>query len=240
MKRLKKGALINILILILIIIVILYTLLNSKIFNSNQIRIEGNEKISKDYIVRTLDLREDKNIFMYNLKDMEKELEENKYIEDVRVKREFPNKLHIIIIEKEISGIIQYDDLKCYIDNKGEFIDKVKKDEEIDNYLMIDIGYKLDKNNNIKFKKERYKNNLLEVLKNIKSCTLYKKINKVKIEEDSIRMYTPKGLEIIFLNNKEIEKNIKKTEAILIDLQSSKISKGTVDFRQGKNPIYMP
>ena len=181
MKRLKKGALINILILILIIIVILYTLLNSKIFNSNQIRIEGNEKISKDYIVKTLDLREDKNIFMYNLKDMEKELGENKYIEDVRVKREFPNKLHIIIIEKEISGIIQDDDLKCYIDNKGKFIDKVKKDEEIYNYLMIDIGYKLDKNNNIKFKKERYKNNLLEVLKNIKSCTLYKKINKVKI-----------------------------------------------------------
>ncbi|MCH1968504.1 cell division protein FtsQ/DivIB [Romboutsia hominis] len=157
MKRLKKGALINILILILIIIVILYTLLNSKIFNSNQIRIEGNEKISKDYIVRILDLREDKNIFMYNLKDMEKELEENKYIEDVRVKREFPNKLHIIIIEKEISGIIQDDGLKCYIDNKGKFIDKVKKDEEIDNYLMIDIGYKLDKNNNIKFKKKDIK-----------------------------------------------------------------------------------
>lgn len=240
MKRLKKGALINIFILILIIIVLLYTLLNSNVFNSNKIRIEGNDKISKDYIIKSLDLREDKNIFMYNLKNMEKELKENKYIEDVKVKREFPNKLNIIIIEKEIAGIIQSDDLKCYIDNKCEFIDKVKKDEEIDNYLMIDIGYKLDKNNNIKFKKEKYKNNLVKVLKNIKSFTLYKKIDKVKIEEDYIRMYTPKGLEIVFLNNKNIEDNMKKTEAILIDLQSRKISKGTVDFTQGKNPIYMP
>ncbi len=45
------------------------------------------------YIIKALDVNNNKNIFRYNIKDMEEILLNNKYIDKVEIKRLLPNTL---------------------------------------------------------------------------------------------------------------------------------------------------
>lgn len=101
-KRINTSKVVIIFSLILIVVIVLYTSLNSGIFNSDNIEIEGNKYVESEYIIKALDINNNKNIFRYNIKDMEEILLNNKYIDKVEIKRLLPNTLKVSIIEKEI------------------------------------------------------------------------------------------------------------------------------------------
>ena len=101
-KRINTSKVVIIFSLILIVVIVLYTSLNSGIFNSDNIEIEGNKYVESEYIIKALEVNNNKNIFRYNIKDMEEILLNNKYIDKVEIKRLLPNTLKVSIIEKEI------------------------------------------------------------------------------------------------------------------------------------------
>ena len=80
-KKINTSKVVIIFSFLLILVIILYTALNSRLFNSENVEIEGNKYVNDDYIINTLDIKNDKNIFRYNIKDMKKKLLTNKYIE---------------------------------------------------------------------------------------------------------------------------------------------------------------
>ena len=100
-KRINTSKVVIIFSLILIVVIVLYTSLNSGIFNSDNIEIEGNKYVESEYIIKALEVNNNKNIFRYNIKDMEEILLNNKYIDKVEIKRLLPNTLKVSIIEKE-------------------------------------------------------------------------------------------------------------------------------------------
>ena len=105
-KRINTSKVVIIFSLILIVVIVLYTSLNSGIFNSDNIEIEGNKYVESEYIIKALEVNNNKNIFRYNIKDMEEILLNNKYIDKVEIKRLLPNTLKVSIIEKEIGEFI--------------------------------------------------------------------------------------------------------------------------------------
>jgi len=117
-KRINTSKVVIIFSLILIVVIVLYTSLNSGIFNSDNIEIEGNKYVESEYIIKALEVNNNKNIFSYNIKDMEEILLNNKYIDKVEIKRLLPNTLKVSIIEKEIVANLYNEEIYCYIDKK--------------------------------------------------------------------------------------------------------------------------
>ena len=101
-KKKNTGNIMIILTLLLMITIGMYTLLNSELFETKNIEIVGNTVLSDDEIIKKLDIKVDKNIFMYNTNKMINKLKDNPYIEDVKIKRNLPSGLKIAIKEKEI------------------------------------------------------------------------------------------------------------------------------------------
>lgn len=239
-KRLNTSKLITLLSLVLMIIIFAYILLNSSIFSSSNVKIEGNNRVSKEVIIKNLDIRDDKNIFKYNKKQMEEKLEENNYIESGQVKIGMPNKLHIIIIEKEIVAILDNDFRYTYIDKNGKFIQSVDKSDKVEKGVIVKINYELQEDKSIKFENQEHKKILLNLLECLKKENLNKKIKTIIFKNETIEMTTKENIKIILPNDSKLNYNISMLGSILSDLQGKYVRSGSVDFTLGNNPIYKP
>ena len=156
-KRINTSKVVIIFSLILIVVIVLYTSLNSGIFNSDNIEIEGNKYVESEYIIKALEVNNNKNIFRYNIKDMEEILLNNKYIDKVEIKRLLPNTLKVSIIEKEIVAKLYNEEIYCYIDKEGNFIDEIDENNKDNEVITVHIDYNKTDSQEIKFKNEENK-----------------------------------------------------------------------------------
>lgn len=240
-RRVNTSNLMILLSFLLMMTIGMYSILNSSLFNTNKVEVKGNKNVEKDEILKDLDIRKDKNIFMYNIENMEKLVLENPYIEEVQVKRKLPDKLQILIKEKEIYAIIKDKDNYCYIDKEGNCIEKIKEISNEESSLIVDIDYIIDENNNIEFKDEETKEGLLYLLECLRENNLDKKIVKVNYEKDDIiNMYTKDGIKIILGNDKDLDYNISRMGYIISDLQDDVKRKGTIDLTYENYAVYKP
>lgn len=238
-KNINSSNIVIIFSILLIMVIILYTCLNSSMFNSKNIVIEGNKYVDENYIEKVLEFKNDKNIFRYNMNNMEKILLDNKYIESVNIKRLFPDTIKISIIEKEIYAVLSNNNEYCYIDNKGNFIDKINIDDKDNNIVVINIDYDLNNLQEIKFKNEEYRKRLLYLLECIKQESIYKKMKKIDMAQiNSIKMYTKDDIKILLNNDESLKYNISKLSMILFDLQSKKQQGGEIDLTIEKYALY--
>lgn len=225
--------------ILLIIVIILYTCLNSNMFNTKNIVIEGNEYVDDNYIKTVLEFKNTKNIFRYNIRNMEKSLLSNKYIESVNIKRLFPDTIKVSIIEKEIYAVLHNNNEYCYIDDKGNFIDKIDIEDKENDILVVDIDYDLNNLQEIKFKNDEEKKRLLYLLECIKEESIYKKIENIDmLQLNSIKMYTKDDIKILLNNDESLKYNISKLSIILSDLQNKKKQGGEIDLTIEKYALY--
>ena len=92
-------------------------------FSIQKIKIEGNAILNSDEIVQKLNFLHRENLFFLNLKDIEKNLKNETFIESFSLKKVYPNTLKIIIVEKEPIAVLQNKKKKFYISTKGDLID---------------------------------------------------------------------------------------------------------------------
>ena len=197
-KRINTSKVVIIFSLILIVVIVLYTSLNSGIFNSDNIEIEGNKYVESEYIIKALEVNNNKNIFRYNIKDMEEILLNNKYIDKVEIKRLLPNTLKVSIIEKEIVANLYNEEIYCYIDKEGNFIDEIDENNKDNEVITVHIDYNKTDSQEIKFKNEENKKRLLYLLEYIKEEGIYKKIDNIDMTKpNSINMSTKEDINIL-------------------------------------------
>ena len=92
-------------------------------FSIQTIEIEGNSILNSDEIIKKINFLYSENLFFLNLKDIEKKLKNETFIESFTLKRIYPNILKIIIVEKKPIVVLQNKKKKFYISDKGDFID---------------------------------------------------------------------------------------------------------------------
>ena len=220
-KRINTSKVVIIFSLILIVVIVLYTSLNSGIFNSDNIEIEGNKYVESEYIIKALEVNNNKNIFRYNIKDMEEILLNNKYIDKVEIKRLLPNTLKVSIIEKEIVANLYNEEIYCYIDKEGNFIDEIDENNKDNEVITVHIDYNKTDSQEIKFKNEENKKRLLYLLEYIKEEGIYKKIDNIDMTKpNSINMGTKEDINILLNSDEELKYNISRLAMILADLQN--------------------
>ena len=240
-KRINTSKVVIIFSLILIVVIVLYTSLNSGIFNSDNIEIEGNKYVESEYIIKALEVNNNKNIFRYNIKDMEEILLNNKYIDKVEIKRLLPNTLKVSIIEKEIVANLYNEEIYCYIDKEGNFIDEIDENNKDNEVITVHIDYNKTDSQEIKFKNEENKKRLLYLLEYIKDEGIYKKIDNIDMTKpNSINMSTKEDINILLNSDEELKYNISRLAMILADLQNKKQKGGEIDLSTGKYALYRP
>lgn len=240
-KRINTSKVVIIFSLILIVVIVLYTSLNSGIFNSDNIEIEGNKYVESEYIIKALEVNNNKNIFRYNIKDMEEILLNNKYIDKVEIKRLLPNTLKVSIIEKEIVANLYNEEIYCYIDKEGNFIDEIDENNKDNEVITVHIDYNKTDSQEIKFKNEENKKRLLYLLEYIKEEGIYKKIDNIDMTKpNSINMGTKEDINILLNSDEELKYNISRLAMILAYLQNKKQKGGEIDLSTGKYALYRP
>jgi cell division protein FtsQ len=112
--------------IILFILLTTYTPKFNFIINSNlhiqKIKIENNSIVEADKIKKKLSFLYKENLFFLNIKDIEKNLKSETFIESFSIKKIYPNTLKLIIVEKKPIAILQNKKKKFYISNKGNLI----------------------------------------------------------------------------------------------------------------------
>jgi cell division protein FtsQ len=104
-------------------------LLGDPYFRVREVEVVGGRKISKEAL-RSLTVVEGMpNLFSVKLKEVVKRLESHPWIEQVRVRKVFPNKILVQIEERKPMAIIQLEEL-YYIDTGGEIFSPVGERDE--------------------------------------------------------------------------------------------------------------
>jgi cell division protein FtsQ len=104
-------------------------LLGDPYFRVREVEVEGGRKIPKETLLSLTVMEGMPNLFSVKLKDVVKRLESHPWIDQVRVRKVFPNKILIQIEERKPMAIIQLEEL-YYIDTKGEIFSPVGERDE--------------------------------------------------------------------------------------------------------------
>lgn len=126
-NNLKQGASSNniiskVIITIIIMIVAIVLIFASGAFNVSEIIVEGNSSISDEQIISFSGIEIETNLFAISKKDVVNKLKENSYIDDVEIKRNLPNKIKIIVDERQAEYVLQLANSYVYIDTHGHVL----------------------------------------------------------------------------------------------------------------------
>ncbi len=93
-------------------------LLEDPLFRVREVEVEGNRKVPRETILSLIELEGMPNLFTLRLREVAKRLELHPWIEQVKMRKVFPNKIWIQIEERKPIAILQLEEL-YYIDTKG-------------------------------------------------------------------------------------------------------------------------
>lgn len=225
---------------ILLVILFIYICISSSIFELKQIDVDGNSKITKSDILKIGDIETGKNIFKYNLNDVEKKLLVNPYIKYVKVSRKFPDKLVITIKENSEYAIIKEGASYIYIGENGLVLSEQKDIKNKNIPLLSGIEIKNKKlNTKIKINSDK-SNDIILAIDTLKKNNMSRKVESIKINKNKMYMKTDDNTNIVLKIDEDIEYNINRLKAILVDLKSNNKKGGNIDLTSKEQAIYSP
>jgi cell division protein FtsQ len=95
-----------------------FHLLEDPFFRVREVEVEGSQRIPREALLSLAELERVSNLFSLRLKEVAKRLESHPWIEQVQVRKVFPNKVRIRIVERKPVAILQLEEL-YYIDAGG-------------------------------------------------------------------------------------------------------------------------
>lgn len=120
-KAIKKMA--TCLFLIIVLIGGLVYFLLSPVFNIKTIDVINNQNISKEQIINSSGILINENMFKISTNEVEKSILTNPYIENVKVKRKFYDKIEIDVQERIATIMLEYGNSYIYINNQGYILE---------------------------------------------------------------------------------------------------------------------
>src|SRR5512147_2719244 len=104
-------------------------LMSDSYFRVREVEVEGSRRVPKETLLSLMVMEGMPNLFSVKLKEVVKRLESHPWIEQVRVRKVFPNKILVQIEERKPMAIIQLEGL-YYIDTGGEIFSPVGERDE--------------------------------------------------------------------------------------------------------------
>jgi cell division protein FtsQ len=93
-------------------------LLGDPLFRVREVEIEGYQKIPRETLLSLLTIEGMPNLFTLRLRDVAQRLEAHPWIDHVKVRKAFPDRIWVQVVERKPIAILQLEEL-YYIDAKG-------------------------------------------------------------------------------------------------------------------------
>lgn len=122
----SRRRVLKILILIIFVSAISILMFKSEYFNIRNVVVENNKSVSAEEVAVLSEIK-GANIFLVNKNKLEENIKKNPYIEGIDIKRRFPSTLVIKVKEKQIKGLIKFQNSFINVDSKGKMVQVVNK-----------------------------------------------------------------------------------------------------------------
>lgn len=127
----KNVKIAKIIFLFALFIVAISLFLMSSLFNIKQIKVENNNRISSEEILKLSTLKTGINMFKIRSSVVRKNLKTNPYIENVKLKRNINGDLTLVINERVVTYMLKFANAYVYINNQGYILEMSENPLEI-------------------------------------------------------------------------------------------------------------
>ncbi|MBQ3407711.1 MAG: FtsQ-type POTRA domain-containing protein [Clostridia bacterium] len=126
----------------IVIFLFVFAFLKSSIFNIKEIvvKVDNNSALTMSEIKELSNIAVGQNMFSVNKKKAIDSIKTNAYVENVKIKRNIPDKVTIEVVERIVKFQLESENGYIYVDNQGIVIDE-KKDKKD---CIIIVGQKTD------------------------------------------------------------------------------------------------
>ncbi|NQT67835.1 MAG: FtsQ-type POTRA domain-containing protein [Actinobacteria bacterium] len=214
---------------------------NSKYFKVKSIDIQGSTHYKDGEIISLIPEVIGANIFEINKKKDEETILELNWVKEAELRKIFPDKVIIKLVERKPFLIIVYKDKYFLMDNEGVVLDKIEK-EDLNGYkdlirvrnvvnYSVNIGDKIAKKNAL---------SCVDIYKAFDS-QIKSMIKEARLEDNisgDIVFKTYNGVEIIFGDSSEIVKKVEilKQKNFLNELLKEETN-SIIDLRSPDSPV---
>lgn len=220
------------------------------IFGTNIFDVRSYEVLSGGISVDKAYLDESvlgRNIFLINLKRIQREMETDPVVERVELRRVLPQKLSVEVQTREKAVLIEYMDGFIGVAADGYVLDySLSRDEgttsEGIQYLVVK-GFEFSRfrvNDLIRTESYPVLENVI-VLSDFMANYIEEKADCVKIENGRLILQMREDFLADFGKAEDpIGDKLEKFKLILEDLKNKGINRGIINMSYGKNPVYYP
>jgi cell division septal protein FtsQ len=212
-------------------------LLEDPCFRVREIEVEGGRKIPKETLLSLTVLEGMPNLFSVKLKEVIRRLEAHPWIEQVRVRKVFPNKILVQIEEREPMAIIQLGDL-YYIDTKGEIFSPVGEGDEYNYPYLTGLTREVLEKDPMEAK--QLITNALEILRIAGQEKLppLEEISEIHMEKAfGIQCFTKTGGVEVRMGWEDFGEKLRKLSLIWADLRKRRVSVASIDCSDLKRMV---
>ena len=121
----------KVIIMFLLLLVAIVFIFVSGAFNIEEIIVEQNINLSTEQIISFSGIEKGTNIFAISKKVVKDKLKENSYIHDVTIKRVLPNKIKLIVKERQVEYVLQLANSYVYIGRQGYVLEISNEKPEV-------------------------------------------------------------------------------------------------------------
>lgn len=212
-------------------------LLEDSYFRVRKVEIEGEHKISRETLLSLAVIEGMPNLFSVKLEEVAKRLESHPWIEQVRVKKIFPNRILIQIEEKKPMAIIQLEEL-YYIDTKGEIFSRVGERDEYNYPYLTGLTRRVLESHPVEAK--RLINKALELLRvvHLSRIAPLEEVSEIHMEKAlGIQCFTKaEGVEVR-LGWEDFGEKLKRLSLVWSDLRKRGCSVVSIDCSDLKKVV---
>lgn len=236
-KKMKRRRMFFRLLLIIFLVFIMFVLaLNTDIFIIDNIKVLGNNKISKDIIINASSINTGENIFKISTRTSKKTIENLPYVKKAEIKRKFPKGILIEIIERK--EIVQIKEISSYgfIDIDGYILDIVDvQNDQLPLLLGFNIGNKKAGDNlfsQIEFEQKKEfisEGNSIKILQKMKEIDM--------VDNNNVNILLNNSIPVAFGTLDDVKYKLNLLNEILIDIEKKQIPCKMILMNKGENPI---
>ncbi len=237
--RFKRPKLIKVLGLTVTFFALLYLLGCLPFFQVSEIAVEGTTALTVDKVISLSGIQTGDNFFYLDTWNAKKDLEQNPFVEDVKIRRMLPNKVTIAVTERKSIGYIVTTDGYIQVGEDGRLL---AIQQTLSNYnLPVISGIDLSELPAIGgfIENEKLKQ-ALEILQNCDQ-SLLDNIAELNVgQEYYILAYTNQKLEVRLGGLDNIEQRLQDLNGILTNVVGTKIASDQIlyiDMRYEGSPV---
>ena len=240
-KKIKKiKFIIKIVLLIGIIVGSIIFAMTSPMFNIKNIEVTNNNKVASDEIISLSNLKTGENIFRFRSSNAIKNIKENSYIENVKIKRKIPNIIQIEVEERVAKFSINIMEKYAYITSQGYILEIAETTEN----LPIIIGISTEEKNIEPWKRLDNKDlekleDVLKIMDVVKENNLNDKVTSIDItDKNEYILYLQDELKKVYLGDSSSLSN--KMLYVLAIIEQEKGKEGSIYVNGDLNSKFQP